>query len=167
MSDAKRPKTDNIGLQFDSERYVTLLEKLIGEVESLQNSPATGLVPREDNASQHVLAALEPYTTQNGGPLIVERIAFHEGRGNVIMKYPGETSDSVAFVGSHMDVVPANPETWSRDPFKLTIEGDELHGRGTTDCLGHVALLTVRRDHAPSLSAPPGALRTRCTAQPA
>jgi len=62
--------------------------------------------------------------------------------------------------GSHMDVVPANPEEWTKgtfpdfvrristltcpnvDPFKLTIEGDKLYGRGTTDCLGHVALLT-------------------------
>ena len=48
----------------------------------------------------------------------------------------------MAFIGSHLDVVPANPETWERDPFKLTIEEDELHGRGTTDCLGHVAMLT-------------------------
>jgi len=38
--------------------------------------------------------------------------------------------------------VPANPETWERDPFKLTVEGDKLFGRGTTDCLGHVALVT-------------------------
>lgn len=28
------------------------------------------------------------------------------------------------------------------DPFTLSIEGDKLRGRGTTDCLGHVALLT-------------------------
>jgi len=48
----------------------------------------------------------------------------------------------VSFIGSHLDVVPANPETWERDPFKLTIEGDELHGRGTTDCLGHIAMIT-------------------------
>ena len=41
-----------------------------------------------------------------------------------------------------MDVVPANPETWQRDPFKLIKEGDKLYGRGTTDCLGHVCLLT-------------------------
>lgn len=41
-----------------------------------------------------------------------------------------------------MDVVPANPESWERDPFTLTREGDHLYGRGTTDCLGHVALLT-------------------------
>lgn len=27
------------------------------------------------------------------------------------------------------------------DPFSLGIEGDKLKGRGTTDCLGHVALV--------------------------
>lgn len=36
----------------------------------------------------------------------------------------------------------ADPETWSVPPFKLTRDGDKLYGRGTTDCLGHVALLT-------------------------
>ena len=40
------------------------------------------------------------------------------------------------------DVVTANPETWSFDPFKLTRDGDKLQGRGVTDCLGHVALMT-------------------------
>ena len=29
---------------------------------------------------------------------------------------------TVAFVGSHLDVVPANPETWERNPFKLAVE---------------------------------------------
>ncbi len=28
-------------------------------------------------------------------------------------------------------------------PFELTREGDQLRGRGTTDCLGHVALLAL------------------------
>lgn len=28
------------------------------------------------------------------------------------------------------------------DPFTLGINGDKLCGRGTTDCLGHVALVT-------------------------
>lgn len=48
----------------------------------------------------------------------------------------------MTFIGSHLDVVPADPETWDHDPFKLTIEGDNLYGRGTTDCLGHVAMIT-------------------------
>lgn len=142
MSSSKKAKTTLDALTFDGERYVALLAKLVGEAEKLQNSPPQGLHPREDNASNHVLAALEPHTVEAGGPLIVERVAFTEGRGNVIIKYPGATADSVAFVGSHLDVVPANPETWKRNPFALTVEGDELYGRGTTDCLGHVALMT-------------------------
>lgn len=39
-------------------------------------------------------------------------------------------------------MVPASESTWVRDPFQLQVEGDNLYGRGTTDCLGHVALLT-------------------------
>ena len=31
-------------------------------------------------------------------------------------------SGTVSFVGSHLDVVPANPETWERNPFKLCVE---------------------------------------------
>lgn len=29
---------------------------------------------------------------------------------------------TVTFVGSHLDVVPANPETWERNPFQLKVE---------------------------------------------
>ncbi len=65
-----------------------------------------------------------------------------EGRGNVIIKYPGSSDAVCSFIGSHLDVVPATKASWQRDPFKLHIEGDKLYGRGTTDCLGHVALLT-------------------------
>lgn len=75
-----------------------------------------------------------------------KKICFVEGRGNLIIKYPGTGGPSkvCSFVGSHMDVVPADPSGWDRDPFKLEIDadGDTLYGRGTTDCLGHVCLLT-------------------------
>lgn len=77
----------------------------------------------------------------------------------------------LSFVGCHMDVVTANPNDWVSihsfflifvpftishyhhnthnrfdvmqdfDPFSLSIDGDKLRGRGTTDCLGHVALV--------------------------
>ena len=29
------------------------------------------------------------------------------------------------------------------NPFSLTVEGNKLHGRGMTDCLGHVGLMTL------------------------
>ncbi|CAM9261978.1 unnamed protein product [Choristocarpus tenellus] len=101
------------------------------------------MVPREDNASDHVVSLLAPYTKENGGPLEVERVYFTPGRGNLIIKYPAGTGEkTVTFLGSHLDVVPANPETWDVDPFHMTRDGDKLYGRGTTDCLGHVAMIT-------------------------
>jgi acetylornithine deacetylase len=135
---------------------MALLEKLIGEAEHLQNSPPQGMIPKEDLASDHVLEVLKPYTTAAGGVLEVERVHFVDGRGNVIIRYPGTEPGKVcSFVGSHLDVVPANPATWERNPFKLTVEGDMLYGRGTTDCLGHVALLTdllcTLAEHKPAL----------------
>ena len=88
---------------------------------------------------------LAPHRKENGGPLEVEHVTYAEGRGNLIIRYPGTGSetDVLSFVGSHLDVVPANPEAWDVDPFSLTVDGDKLFGRGTTDCLGHVALMTT------------------------
>ena len=37
---------------------------------------------------------------------------------------------------SHADVVPANPEEWASDPFKLDIRGGNIYGRGTVDDKG-------------------------------
>ena len=127
---------------MDEDRYINLLGNLIGEAKHLQNNPAQGLIPKEDLAADHVLNLLNPYSQELGGPLKIEKVSFVEGRSNLILTYPGTTNKIVSFVGSHMDVVPANPAGWDRDPFKMVREGDLLYGRGTTDCLGHVALLT-------------------------
>lgn len=123
-------------------RFLELLKKLIGESEHLQNSPSQGMIPREELAANHVLEVLAPYTTENGGVLQVQKVNFVEGRSNLIIKYPGTTDQICSFVGSHLDVVPADASNWTRNPFELTVEGDHLYGRGTTDCLGHVAMLT-------------------------
>ena len=104
----------------------------------------------------HLLRYLHNYLKENGGVLETEVIAYTEGRPNFIIRYPAVCNEdgsekqeeqenepsTISFIGSHMDVVPANPEQWDFNPYELTIEGDELRGRGTTDCLGHVALIT-------------------------
>ena len=97
----KKAKSVLSGLKLDAKRYVPLLTKLMAESESLQNNPAQGLYPREDNCSQHVLEALAPYSKE-GGPLTVERISFAEGRGNVIITYKGTGTGSIAFVGRYL-----------------------------------------------------------------
>lgn len=129
-------------MELNEERFVTLLEKLIGEVEYLQNNPPK-LIPEEDRVVNHLLPLLMPHSIENGGVLKIQHLAFVKNRGNLIISYrPPSAKGTLAFVGSHMDVVPANPVNWKVDPFKLTRDGDVLYGRGTTDCLGHVALIT-------------------------
>lgn len=76
------------GIEMKEDRFLDLLGKLIGESEHLQDNPPD-LVPREDAASDHVIAALAPYSTEAGGPIKVERVSFEEGRGNIILTYPG------------------------------------------------------------------------------
>ncbi len=74
-------------------------------------------------AIKHLMDLLTPHTIENGGPLKVDHVTFVEGRGNLLLEYDSEGAEgTVAFVGSHLDVVPANPETWERNPFKLTVE---------------------------------------------
>ncbi|MQL88898.1 hypothetical protein Taro_021462 [Colocasia esculenta] len=132
---------------LDREAFVPLLAKLIGEARHVQNNPPE-LVPQEDRVARHVLDALLPYSTTPppgapGGPLIVTHVSYVDGRGNVIVEYPGASPGKIlSFVGCHMDVVPANPDDWDFDPFSLSVDGDQLRGRGTTDCLGHVAMVT-------------------------
>lgn len=128
---------------LDRASYVSLLAKLINESKHVQNDPPA-LVPQEDLVANHVLSALLPLSTSTGGgPLLVRHVHPVEGRGNVIVEYPGSVPGRVvSFVGMHMDVVTADPACWDFDPFTFSEDGDKLRGRGTTDCLGHVALVT-------------------------
>lgn len=132
----------NFPKALNTKAFVTLLEKLLAESKFLQNNPRLHIVPEEKRAADIVIKELLPYSTQSGGPLIVEELEYVKGRSNLKVTYPGATDKTVAFVGMHFDVVPANPEDWDKDPFHLTQENGKLYGRGTTDCLGHVALMT-------------------------
>nr|GMD78257.1 acetylornithine deacetylase [Ipomoea batatas] len=127
---------------LNKERFVALLGKLIGESKYVQNNPPE-LIPEEDRVVKHVLDSLLPFsTTTGGGPLVINHATYKPNRGNLIVEYPGTQPGKVlSFVGMHMDVVTANPADWDFDPFSMSIDGDKLRGRGTTDCLGHVALV--------------------------
>ena len=52
---------------LDEARYIELLRQLCSESEGVQNSPALGLIPREDNISRHVFEYLKEHTQENGG----------------------------------------------------------------------------------------------------
>eukprot|EP00933_Yihiella_yeosuensis_P036451 TRINITY_DN30202_c0_g1_i1.p1 TRINITY_DN30202_c0_g1~~TRINITY_DN30202_c0_g1_i1.p1 ORF type:complete len:543 (+),score=108.40 TRINITY_DN30202_c0_g1_i1:77-1705(+) len=139
---ADMSKLSGVPKELDQQGFLSVLKSLIGEAKYLQNNPRLGIHPQEKRAANIVIKELEPFSTKNGGPLVIEELEYVKGRSNLKVTFPGTGKETVAFIGSHFDVVPADPESWSKDPFKLTVEGDNLYGRGTTDCLGHVALLT-------------------------
>lgn len=138
MHSSSSTSTDLTNEKLDDGLFLSVLEKLISETRFLQNKPPL-LIPKESRAARHVVDALRPFD----GILEIQELCFISGRSNVIIKYPSKSCKRrcFSFVGSHFDVVPACAERWSFDPFSLKIDGDFLLGRGTTDCLGHVALL--------------------------
>ena len=74
----------------------------------------------EERAAKIVTDALKPFTKERGGPLQIELLEYVPARPNVKISLLADKSDNpdnetVSFVGAHMDVVPANPESWNVD----------------------------------------------------
>jgi acetylornithine deacetylase/succinyl-diaminopimelate desuccinylase-like protein len=132
-------------LNLNEGRFIEVLRRLIGLGKRLQNAPSAGLVPEERLAARVVLETLEPHI-QSG---FIEAQSLNapgrEDRPSLVLTVRGSGQGTVGFVGAHFDVVPADEkaENWQRDPFELWVsESGTLYGRGVTDCLGHVAVLT-------------------------
>lgn len=49
----------------------------------------------------------------------------------------------------HLDTVPVSPG-WTRDPFRLAVEGDRAYGLGTCDTKGALAVMLAVAERAPS-----------------
>lgn len=63
----------------------------------------------------------------------------HPKAGNVVARLRGSGKAKPVLYLCHLDVVAANPEDWTRDPFHLTEDGGWLYGRGTIDMKGQDA----------------------------
>ena len=132
-------------LALNEKRFLDLLRRLVGHARKLQNAPDAGLVPEERLAADEVISLLRPHA--ESGFLRIESLAGpgQEKRPSLVITVPGTGEGGIGFVGAHFDVVPADEkaEGWTRDPFSLSVDPDgTLYGRGVTDCLGHVAVLT-------------------------
>jgi acetylornithine deacetylase/succinyl-diaminopimelate desuccinylase-like protein len=85
----------------------------------------------------------------DGCGLAVERFEPTPGRASLVARIEGSDPDapSVCLMG-HTDVVPVNPEGWSRDPFAAELVTNELGvqevwGRGAVDMLNLTASMAV------------------------
>jgi acetylornithine deacetylase/succinyl-diaminopimelate desuccinylase-like protein len=75
----------------------------------------------------------------------------HPHAGNVVARLHGSGRGKPVLYLCHLDVVAANPEDWTRDPFHLTEDDGWLYGRGTIDMKGQdaavlAALLRLKRE---------------------
>lgn len=76
------------------------------------------------------------------------------GRSIVLARLRGQGGGKPILLLHHMDVVPADPARWSRDPFGAEIADGRLWGRGAMDMKGigiaHLmAFLTLKRQNVP------------------
>ncbi len=69
------------------------------------------------------------------------------GRSSLVGRIEGSDKDAPSICWlAHTDVVPANPDTWSRDPFAGELVEGEVWGRGAVDMLNLTAAMTVAFD---------------------
>ena len=64
-------------------------------------------------------------------------------KANLFATVGPSTSGGLVLSG-HTDVVPADGQSWSSDPFRLTIRGSRLHARGACDMKGFIAAVLAR-----------------------
>lgn len=74
----------------------------------------------------------------------IERYEPHPGRGSLVSRIEGRDpkAPSLLLMG-HLDVVPADPTGWERDPFCGDLVDGEVWGRGALDMLCITATMAV------------------------
>jgi succinyl-diaminopimelate desuccinylase len=73
--------------------------------------------------------------------LDVRRHELAPGRVGIVARSPSLERRPALCLTGHLDVVPAGEAPWARDPFGGEVDGDRLHGRGSSDMKGGVAAI--------------------------
>ena len=72
--------------------------------------------------------------------VIVHLDSHEDGQRFNLFASIGPQIDGGILLSGHLDVVPANPAGWSRDPFVLHKQDGRLYGRGAVDMKGFLAI---------------------------
>jgi acetylornithine deacetylase/succinyl-diaminopimelate desuccinylase-like protein len=79
-----------------------------------------------------------------GSGLDLERYEPEPGRSSLVARIEGSDPDApTLMLMGHTDVVPVNPDGWSRDPFGGELVDGEVWGRGAVDMLNLTASMAV------------------------
>ncbi|HMK97195.1 MAG TPA: M20 family metallopeptidase [Acidimicrobiales bacterium] len=116
------------------------VERLVELTSSLVAVPTVNPPGNERATAQVLRQALAPW-----GPQWTE-VEPAPGRLSLIARLPSPPAGPswagpvpTLIVNAHVDVVPAVPERWSRDPFEPAVVDGRLYGRGSADMKGGLA----------------------------
>ncbi|MBA3287861.1 MAG: M20/M25/M40 family metallo-hydrolase [Acidimicrobiia bacterium] len=114
---------------------VELLQSLIRNECVNDGTPDSGFEGRNADLLQTYL---------EGSGLAVERFDSRPGRTSMVARIEGSDPAAPALcLMGHTDVVPANPDGWSRDPFAGELVDGEVWGRGAIDMLNITSSMAV------------------------
>lgn len=104
----------------------------------MKTVPGTGEVPRYAQLIKDNLLSAG-FTEQD------VKIIPYQDTAAMIIRYQGDGSSGKKPIlfSAHLDVVPADPNDWQRDPFVLTEDETFYYGRGTSDNKFDVAVITA------------------------
>jgi acetylornithine deacetylase/succinyl-diaminopimelate desuccinylase-like protein len=114
---------------------VAAFDEMVGHLQALIRLRTVNPPGDEILAARYLAAVL---TEAGLEPIILEP---YPGRGNVIARLRGDgTGGGPLLLLAHLDVVPADAERWTRDPFSGDIADGYVYGRGAVDMKGMAAM---------------------------
>lgn len=132
---------------------VALLRELVRAACVNDGSEASGQEVRGVRVLQRFFAEVSEF---GSGRLDTQVFESAPGRASLVARVRGTdpTAPVLGLIG-HLDVVPATPEKWQRDPFGGDLIDGEVWGRGTVDMLYLTAAFAAITREIASAATPP------------
>ena len=122
----------------DLGRYIDLAVQLLDDAIARETVFGSGTVP--DYARSLRRRFLDAGFAEDAVQLVLLNDTM-----SLLVRYAGDNSSGrrPILFSSHMDVVPADPDDWMRNPFELQVDDTFFYGRGVLDNKFDVSLLTT------------------------
>ncbi|MES3677338.1 acetylornithine deacetylase [Halomonas elongata] len=86
-----------------------------------------------------LISFIEDYLARHG--VASRRVTDATGEKANLYATIGPVDRPGVMLSGHTDTVPVTGQAWNVDPFRLTVEGERLYGRGTADMKGFLAAM--------------------------
>jgi acetylornithine deacetylase/succinyl-diaminopimelate desuccinylase-like protein len=138
--------TKALGQFVDSSRkdYESALRRLV-------EIPSISMAPEHAPDVRRCAEAAADLIERRGGKA---RILKSPGNPVIVGRFATDRTHPTVSIYNHMDVQPANEPEWVREPFKMKVEKDRFHGRGSTDDKGPALSVLFAAGYAHSLGIP-------------